>query len=300
MVLGMEDMDGGLFGPSTKQKREIQSYVQKAWQMWEIGQNPPEILKKLVSEAQEKAGGMYMDYFPPDPDWIESAIKNAFKGTDRKDYAFLGCEGDLGSAIKGHFFLPPLLDLFSCSKDSALPFYESNAPAVLMSQDWPPSISPAGSRQEGSNWDFESMLGVYHPVENKIVLYSRGIRKCSQELSLHNMGLAFIVCLHEVAHWCTHYYPIHGYDDPWDTISYCKCDDTIHETLSQWITFFCIKDRLQQLECFDRLNEHQSDKYKTYKRFIDVDSRIVIGSIKSLRESVALAMNYEGWQDSIA
>ena len=298
MVLGMDDMDGFL-GPSTNQKREIQDYIHKSWREWEYGANLAEIRKGLVRKAEEKASGMYMDYFPPEPQWIENGINNSFNKTDRKDYAFLGREGNLGAAIERHFFLPLLLDLFDLSKDTALPFYTRKTPNLVMSQVWPPSLDPSGNGQQDGKWDYESMLGQYHPEKNTITLFSRGIRRCSSTLSLKNMTLAFIVCLHEVSHWCSQYYPVCNHESSWEMRSYSQANDTIHETLAQWITYFCVKDKPNYLECFEMLNKHQSEKYQQYKEFIGVAPRTFIESIKNLRNSAVLCRCYETWRISL-
>lgn len=301
MVLGANDMDGGLFGPSTNQKRKIQSYVQKAWQLWMRGNNLAEIqdIIKAETDHQYRLSMTAFDYYPPYPDSVAMEISDSFDDPDREDYKFLGREWQSDSAIRSLFLLSPLIELFGLSEDNALSIYNNKKPNIVMTQNWPPNFDPTAKLgNEREYWDFESSLGIYLPKENKIILYSRGIRRCSSELCLNNMQLAQIVCTHEVAHWCAHYFPVVDSDSNtlWNSTSYSRCDDTIHETIAQWITYFCIKHDENVLKCFETLNEHQSEKYKMYKKFIEIDKRFFLGSIQNLRESESLSSDYGEWQ----
>ena len=302
-MMSPDDLDGW-FGPSTNQKREIAGYVSEAWIMWEQGYNPAEVTAKIGHQAAEKDATLYMDYFPPNPEWVKKAVKSSFASSDRKDYAFLGYEGDVTSATTQHFFRPSFLDLFGLSEDKARRYHESHCPRIFMSQEWPPSLrsdkKKTNQREDKEYWDYESLLGQYLPRDNTIVLYSRGIRRCSHELSLDNLLLALIVSLHEIAHWSVHYYPVAGHDAPWDTEAYVLADNWIHETLAQWITYHTCRLVPDHLTCFENLNKHQSDKYKAYRELPSPNGATVISSIGQLRSSRVLAESNNRWRRLLA
>ena len=311
MPIGMESSDG--------EKEKILNAVNEAWGRWERGENLPEIIDDLDGRP------MALDYFPPDPDLLRRAITISFTGKDpgsgnvivypfgpsvpplrsfiehidRKDYRLLGVAGEgrwsWEESLSARSWGKTILNLFALSEDKGRDIWESAAPTMRISLDWPPALSSRSS----DFWDFETTLGCYNPRENAIVLFSRGIRRCAKALALSNMDLALIVWLHEIAHWCVHRYPVIDYEPAWDTDAYIKASANVHETLAQWICWHCIRDYPSLERSFDKLRQRQTRRYSLYEEIAGADRERVIASVGSLRRSETLSGDYERWRESL-
>jgi hypothetical protein len=44
----------------------------------------------------------------------------------------------------------------------------------------------------------------------------------------------------------------------------------LHETLAQLLTYHCIKDIPELIECFEKLNKFQSNAYRNWKNFTHI------------------------------
>ena len=310
MPIGMENPES--------EKQKILATVNKAWHQWERGANLAEIIDVLDDRS------LVLDYSPPDPELLRRAITISFTGrdpggvgitkpfgplvpplrtfvehVDRKDYRLLGEARSIKLSWENSIFVQSwgrsILNLFDLSEHKARDIWESTAPTMVICQEWPPGLTYRSTEY----WDFETTLGCYKPRENSILLFSRGIRICANSVGLSNMDLSLIVWLHEIAHWCVHRYPVIDCESAWDTDSYTKASERVHETLAQWICWRSLRGYPSLENSFEVLKKNQTHLYRLYEEIAGAAPKVVIASIGRLRGSEALSGEYESWRESL-
>jgi tetratricopeptide (TPR) repeat protein len=120
----------------------------------------------------------------------------------------------------------------------------------------------------------DKYLGEYFPNEQLIKLYMTEIRDCAKRLNVSIEALRRVVEFHESAHAIVHL----GRDAEgknFNTGAFKMVDSgadpsPLHETLAQLLTYHCVKDHLELLECFERLDKHQPNAYQNWRNFTDV------------------------------
>lgn len=120
----------------------------------------------------------------------------------------------------------------------------------------------------------DELLGVYLPDEKTIKLYEKEICACAMELGVLELHLTKIVELHEAAHAIVHL----GEDEKggkFNTEAYKSVDkgqkpSPLHETLAELLTYHCIKENYDLIECFEKLDKVSPEEYQNWKIFKDV------------------------------
>ena len=129
-------------------------------------------------------------------------------------------------------------------------------------------------REEVELIPIDKFLGVYIPEEQLIKLYIQEIKDTARRLDVTIEALKRVVELHEAVHAIIHL----GRDTEgrnfntgaFNMVDYGADPSPLHETLAQLISFhICLSD-IEQLKCFDRLNEWQPKPYGPWRGFISL------------------------------
>jgi len=120
----------------------------------------------------------------------------------------------------------------------------------------------------------DKYLGEYFPDDQLVKLYMTEIRNSAKRLNVSVETLRRIVEFHESAHAIIHL----GRDAEgknFNTGAFKMVDGGIdpsplHETLAQLLTYHCIKDIPELIECFEKLNKFQPSAYRNWKNFTHV------------------------------
>lgn len=160
---------------------------------------------------------------------------------------------------------------------------------IIFSDEIPLGFNPEDFKRKLVKID--TILGVYNPVNQEIVIYFYPISICAKELNLNTQHLTVIVILHEIGHYLSRI----GFDGwqqnlvddlkqsysdnetlqkrfeeftPWQLEHFNNTDNKVHELLAQLycnLAFDCGNKDL--IDTFKKLAEHQPDEYKTYQAF---------------------------------
>lgn len=128
----------------------------------------------------------------------------------------------------------------------------------------------------------EEVLGFYIP-NSRIVIYQRGLNWVSNRYRLDANQLRAIVLIHELGHWIMHKLPAPGISE-FDMKTYSLTDEDVHEGWAQLLTYWIAEDTGGDFKkVYEKLNKIQTNTYRVYENFKDIDIQIVIESLKKMR-----------------
>jgi len=134
----------------------------------------------------------------------------------------------------------------------------------------------------------DKLLGEYFPDDQLIKLYMTEIYDCAKRLMVSVNALRRVVEFHESAHAVVHL----GRDAEgrnFNTGAFKRVDggvdpSPLHETLAQLLTYHCIKDFPELLECFEELNQHQPSAYRKWENFTHVPLERIRNILVGIRQ----------------
>ena len=148
------------------------------------------------------------------------------------------------------------------------------------------------------------LMGSYSPLSSRIEIYWVPIFVVSLGLSVPLDRLAYVVLVHELAHYYSHA----GKDadnNHWQTDHFVRADNRIVEGIAQfWTDHICQKFNRRlglvtshsESECFFELLKRQDDHYSCFKKWLpDHPRRIeaVRGAMLKIREEVGVYRRFE-------
>ena len=138
-------------------------------------------------------------------------------------------------------------------------------------------------------WDYEKILGLYNPLEERIYIFQRGIEITAMGLYPYfgydvSFDLRRVVLMHEISHWITHMVIKEGKN--WPTLNFAKSTDEVLEGWAQLLTWLALNspegnDELRKI--FKELNLRQSQPYKVFKKFTGYSPHKLADSLVYLR-----------------
>jgi hypothetical protein len=134
----------------------------------------------------------------------------------------------------------------------------------------------------------DKLLGEYFPDEQLIKLYMTEIHDCAGRLNVSVEALRRVVEFHESAHAVVHL----GRDAEgknFNTGAFKMVDggvdpSPLHETLAQLLTYHCIKDIPELIDCFEKLDQHQPNAYQKWKNFTNVPLEQIRNILVGIRQ----------------
>ena len=128
--------------------------------------------------------------------------------------------------------------------------------------------------EDGELIPIDKYLGEYFPDDQLVKLYMTEICNSAKRLNVSVEVLRRVVEFHESAHAIIHL----GRDAEgknFNTGAFKMVDGGIdpsplHETLAQLLTYHCIKDIPELIECFEKLNKFQPNAYRNWKNFTHI------------------------------
>jgi hypothetical protein len=134
----------------------------------------------------------------------------------------------------------------------------------------------------------DKLLGEYFPDKQLIKLYITEIRDCAKSLDVSVEALRRVVEFHESAHAVVHL----GRDAEgknFNTGAFKMVDggvdpSPLHETLAQLLTYHCIKDIPELIDCFEKLDQHQPNAYRKWKNFTHIPLERIRNILVGIRQ----------------
>ena len=134
----------------------------------------------------------------------------------------------------------------------------------------------------------DKYLGEYFPDDQLVQLYMTEIHDCAKRLNVSVEALSRVVEFHESAHAIIHL----GRDAEgknFNTGAFKMVDggvdpSPLHETLAQLLTYHCIKDIPELIDCFEKLDQHQPNAYQKWKNFTNVPLEQIRNILVGIRQ----------------
>jgi hypothetical protein len=134
----------------------------------------------------------------------------------------------------------------------------------------------------------DKYLGEYFPDDQLIKLYMTEIHDCAKRLGVSVEALRRVVEFHESAHAVVHL----GRDAEgknFNTGAFKMVDggvdpSPLHETLAQLLTYHCIKDIPELIDCFEKLDQHQPNAYQKWKNFTHIPLERIRNILVGMRQ----------------
>ena len=134
----------------------------------------------------------------------------------------------------------------------------------------------------------DKYLGEYFPDDQLVKLYMTEIHDCAKRLNVSVEALSRVVEFHESAHAIIHL----GRDSEgrnFNTTAFKMVDggvdpSPLHETLAQLLTYHCIKDIPELIECFEKLTKFQPSAYRKWENFTHIPLERIRNILVGIRQ----------------
>ncbi len=151
-------------------------------------------------------------------------------------------------------------------------------------------------RRRPETISIEELLGVYHPREQRIIIYERGIKW--RRHRFNEKWLFAVVLIHEIAHWITHLLPKPG-TRTWPTDLYLQGEMNLHEGWAQLMTWWIAEEIKGEFKhTFEKLNQGQSPPYRVFQQFKQESIDEIMASLEKLR-ALTVPAGLSDWQNAI-
>ena len=111
-----------------------------------------------------------------------------------------------------------------------------------------------------------SLLGIYLPREQQIILFSKAIFYASNVLNIDSKILTQVAIVHELSHFLSHKYPIN--EKVWEGyVNSFKDNIKMHEFIAQLSTCVILKPNDTLFNAFVKLSKNQAEEYQITYRY---------------------------------